>query len=187
MTEDKPPQLGRRIAVVGCSGSGKSTMARTIAQAKGIPWINADGLLFCDANWTERPKAEYYELIEQHIAAEAFVYDGNIGGSAQIVLPRIDTLVWLDYPKPLVMRRLLGRTIRRAWTKEPLYSGSRESWRMSFASRDSILLYAWRSYHERKAQYTELFRDLPGHITPIHLKTPAQADRLCQTLASPGS
>lgn len=173
--------------MIGCSGSGKSTLARAIAEAKGIPYVSADELLFCDANWTERPKAEYYQLIEQHMAGDAFAFDGNIGGSVPVVLPRIDTLIWLDYPRHLVMRQLLGRTVRRAWTKEPLYSGSTESWRKSFASRDSILFYAWRSHGERKQHYTALFRDLPGHITPIRLKTRVQTARLLHTLNKSGA
>ncbi|MEM1353494.1 MAG: AAA family ATPase [Planctomycetota bacterium] len=182
MMDVETPKLGQRIAVIGCSGSGKSTLAQALAKAKGIPYVNADGLLFCDSNWTERPKTEFYALIQQHLAGDSFTYDGNIGGSQQIVLPRIDTLIWLDYPRHFVMRRLLWRTIHRAWTKQPLYAGCTESWRMSFASRDSILLYAWRSHGKRKAQYEALWPTLDPAITKVRVRNQAQCDAMLQAV-----
>jgi len=170
--------IGQRVAVVGCCGSGKSTLARRIAEAKGVPYVCSDALFFCDANWTERPRPEYYQLLEQHLSTDAFAFDGNIGGSQRVVLPRIDTLIWLDYPKPLVMRRLLLRTIRRAWNKEPLYAGSTESWRMSFASKDSILLFAWRHHHEYQRRYETLWQTIDPSITKYRVQSQRELDAL---------
>lgn len=170
-------QLGQRIAVVGCSGSGKSTLAKQIAQAKVLDYINADELLW-KPNWIERSKPDYYALVDQRVAGDAWAFDGNIGGSAHIVLPRVDTLIWLDYPRPVVMRRLLWRTIRRAWTKEDIFSGNSESWRMSFASKDSILLYAWRSHGQRKRHYAALWPTLDPSITKHRVCSQRELDAL---------
>ncbi len=169
--------IGRRVAVVGCSGSGKSTLARRIAEAKGLTYINSDELLW-QPDWVERSKPAYYALVEQRIADEAWTFDGNLGGSAHIVLPRVDTLIWLDYPKPFVMWRLLRRTVRRAWTKEEIFSGNSESWRMSFASKDSILLYAWRSHGERRKHYDALWPTIDPSITKHRIRSQKELDAL---------
>lgn len=172
-----PSPIGQRVAIVGCSGSGKSQLARRIARARGVDYINADELLW-KPGWDERTKPEYYALLEQHMAADAWVFDGNIGGSAKVVVPRIDTLIWLDYPRPMVMRRLLGRTIRRAWTKQVIFAGNAESWRRSFASKNSILLYAWRSHGQRRADYEALWPTLDPSIRAHRPASQAQLDTL---------
>jgi adenylate kinase family enzyme len=169
--------IGQRVAVVGCSGSGKSTLAKKIAEAKSLGYINADELFWLP-NWVERTKPEYYALVEQAMTADAWVYDGNIGGSSHIVLPRIDTLIWLDYTRPVVMCRLFARTVRRAWTKEVIFSGNAESWRMSFASKHSILLYAWRSHEKRKKQYEALWSKLDPSIIKHRVHSQRDLDTL---------
>jgi len=53
-------------------------------------------------------------------------------------------------------RRRIMRTIRRVITREPLWGGNRESIRMSFFSRDSILLWVLTSYGPRRHNYPSL-------------------------------
>jgi hypothetical protein len=65
----------------------------------------------------------------------------------------------------------LKRTVTRAWTKQPLWEGNpnRESWRESFFSRKSILLYA---ITHRKLQVENTLRGLsatPHHAIVIEL------------------
>ena len=171
--------IGQRVAVIGCSGSGKSTLAKRVAKAKGLAYINSDAL-FWMPDWVQRPEPEFLKLLADRVAGEAWVLDGNIGGRAPIVLPRIDTLIWLDYPRPVVMRRLLWRTIRRAWTKQPIFHNNTESWRMSFASKDSILLYAWRSHAERRADYEKMWPKLDASITKHRLRSQEELDALLE-------
>lgn len=66
-----------------------------------------------------------------------------------------DTLVWLDLPLPIVMSRLVRRTIRRAATREELWAtGNRETLRNAFLSRHSILLWALRTHRKNRERFT---------------------------------
>ena len=95
-----------------------------------------------------------------------------------MILTRADTLVWLDLPRLEVMRQLLIRTIRRSWKRESLWHGNRESWRLSFASRDSVLVWSWQSFPTRKRQYTAIFADDRwSHLRRIRLRSRAAIDR----------
>ena len=83
---------------------------------------------------------------------DGWIVVGNYGQVRDIVWPNADTLIWLDLPLPLVMWRLVRRTVRRAATKEELWgTGNRETFRNAFLSRQSILLWALKT-HRRNRQ-----------------------------------
>ena len=73
-------------------------------------------------------------------SSEGWVTDGNYRRVRPFVLARADTVVVIQIPFAVMFWRILKRSIRRAWSRELLWNGNRESWRMTFASRESILL-----------------------------------------------
>ena len=81
-----------------------------------------------------------------------------------LVWPRATAIVWLDYSFARVFFRVFRRTVRRAFTRETLFGGNRESWRMSFLSRESILLWMITHYHSRRREYTDLASSYPFRI-----------------------
>jgi adenylate kinase family enzyme len=134
------PDCGRRISVVGTSGSGKTTLARQISQRLAIPHVELDALHH-EPDWQEAPTDVFRKRVEQSLSSDSWVVDGNYSKVRDIVWSRADTVVWLDYSLPVIMTRLLRRTLRRVVAQEELWSGNRETWQQTF-SRDSILLWA---------------------------------------------
>lgn len=180
-----PMQLGRRIMVVGTSGSGKTYLAQRLAERLAIPFICNDTIIW-GPNWTMIDDAERYRRFDLATATDAWTLDGNVGSLRHpedaLILERADTLIWIDLPRRVVMSQLLARTIRRAWTREPLWHGNYETWRASFASRDSILLWAWRTYPHRKPQYTAIFNDPRwAHLQKLRLTLRREVRRLIET------
>jgi adenylate kinase family enzyme len=162
-------QPGRRIAVLGTSGCGKTYVAKRLAEILGVTYICSDAI-FWGPDWTMTPPDERLAAYDRATNGEAWTFDGNVDGLSDtkgaLILGRADTLIWLDLPRWRVFLQVLRRTIRRAWTKEPMWHNNAESWRMSFFSRDSILLWSMQTYSMRKKKYGELFKD-PAHA---HLK-----------------
>ena len=66
-----------------------------------------------------------------------------------LVWGRAELLVWLDYPLPLVLGRVVRRTLQRIVTREELWSGNREQWRHLF-TRESLWLWALQTHHRRR-------------------------------------
>ncbi|MBC7170056.1 AAA family ATPase [Candidatus Bipolaricaulota bacterium] len=166
--------LGKRISVVGTSGSGKTTVGRAIADRLGIPFVELDALAWLPG-WTNRPLAELRELVDERTRGPAWVVDGNYSKVRDLVWGRADTVVWLDYPFRRVFGQLLRRTLRRALRREELWNGNRESIRMSFFSRESILLWAIRTHRRRKREYPELLaRPEHARLRVIRLRSPAE-------------
>jgi len=181
-------QPGRRIAVVGVSGSGKTTVAKVIAARTGIPYFS-NGQIIHRPNWTQPTEAEEIAGFEAATAGDAWVTDGNQNPAKapdRVVIDRLDTIVWLDMPQREVFPQLLRRTIKRALTKEELWHGNRESFRMSFASRDSILYWYFQTYQACRQCYLPWMTD-GGHEfnnrIRIHLRSRKEVNRWLASLS----
>jgi len=148
----------RRIAIIGTTGSGKSWLASRLAARLGLPVVELDAL-FWAAGWRGVPLELFRHRVEAALSGEGWICAGNYGQVRDLVWGGADTIVWLDLPRPTVLRQLFVRTVRRAWSGEDLWNtGNRESFRGALLSRQSILLYAWRTHEANRARFE---RDLP--------------------------
>lgn len=98
----------RRVAVVGCSGAGKSRLARTLASALGVPAIHLDAE-FWRPGWVETPFDEWSARQAELFAGDAWVADGNFHRTIGERIARADTIVHLDLPRRTCLRGVLGR------------------------------------------------------------------------------
>ena len=143
--------LGRRIAVYGPSGSGKTTLGRQLGELLNLPVVELDEINHMPG-WQERPKDVFRAILAERINEykDGWVCDGNYGGKVRsLLMPQAETIVWLQLPFRVVYWRLLSRTIVRSLRREELWNGNRESFRMAFFSRESILLWGithWRAH-----------------------------------------
>jgi len=175
-----------RIAVVGTSGSGKSTMARKLGAALGLPVVELDAINW-QPGWTDlnaHDPDEFVRRVEAAIGGEAWVSDGNYSRVRPMILRRATDAVWLDLPKALVMSRVIRRSVARAWTGEELWAGTgnRESWRR-WLDKDHPIRWAWDTYEVRRARYEEILADPKlAHLTVHRLRTAGEAARLIEGL-----
>jgi len=144
-----------RIAVVGTTCAGKTTVARRLAELHGVPHVELDALHW-GPGWSEPSPEEFRARVEEALAAEEWVADGGYHGKlGDLVLERAGLVVWLDPPLATVLRRLGLRTVRRVRTREELWGGNRETWRGAFFSRESLILWALKTHRPRRARYKE--------------------------------
>jgi adenylate kinase family enzyme len=166
-----------RIAIVGTTGSGKTTLARQVAQRCLIPHVELDALQW-EPNWTPAEPQVFRNRVTAALSSDRWVVDGNYSTVRDIVWTKADTVVFLDYPFWLVMRRLLRRTWRRSLHREELWNGNRETFRQSFFSRDSILVWLLRTYWKKRQQYPALFQQPEyAHLSIVQLRSPQLAEQ----------
>ena len=135
-----------RIAVVGTSGSGKTTVARELARRHGVTHVELDAL-FHGPNWAETPAEEFRRRVAAATDGDGWVVDGNYESKlGDLVLGRADTVVWLDLPLRVALARVTRRTVGRIRTGEELWSGNRESWRGGFFGWESMFVWTIRSH-----------------------------------------
>ncbi len=173
-----------RVVIVGTSCSGKTTLARELARVLESTAIELDALHWLP-NWVESTLEDFRARTEQAVAAERWVADGNYGQVRDLVWGRATTVVWLDYPFPIVAWRAVSRTFRRALTGERLYAGNRESLRKAFLSKDSILLWVLQTFRENRRKFPALRADPAWkHLAFHQLRHPREAEALVARLAA---
>lgn len=164
------PACGQRVVIIGTSGSGKSTLARALAARLGVPAVELDGL-FWGPDWTQTPLDEFRGRVAKALAGDRWVVDGNYSKARDLVWPRAQTLLWLDYSFPVVLARVTRRTARHIVLREPLWAGNRESLRKVF-SRDSILVWMFRTYAKYRRTFPAVLDDPRyAHLTVLRLRS----------------
>lgn len=84
-----------RIAIIGCGGSGKTTLGRRLATALEVPLTHLD-VLYYDDEWNTLPKDKFAAVQEELVAQERWIIDGNFASTLPIRLQRATTVIFLD-------------------------------------------------------------------------------------------
>jgi hypothetical protein len=170
-----------RINVIGNSNAGKTTLARTLAARLGAPHVELDAL-FWGTEWTPVPTEEFRQRVADALAAPAWVADGGYQVARDIIWGRADTIVWLDYPLRVVLRRWLVRTVQRIRSQDEFWpgTGNRESLRN--ALRPSGLLWWIVRHHRGKRRRTLERLAVRPDLHLVRLRSPREADRWLATL-----
>lgn len=174
----------QHIVVIGTTSSGKSTLAKRLSERLGYDFIELDALHW-EANWKEAELKIFRERVEKAVRSPAWIVAGNYSVVRDLIWPRAQAVIWLDYAFFLVFWRLLTRTIRRAVTREELWNGNRESfwWHLKLWSEESLFHWLFKTYWRRKREIPQLL-SLPEHrhLQLIHLKDQAETDRWIKSL-----
>ena len=178
------PDPGERIAVVGVTGSGKTTVAEALAGLYGVPHIELDALHW-GPDWQEPPLEVFRQRVSQALEGPAWVADGNYSKVRDVVWGRATTLVWLDYSLPVVYWRLIWRTLERLVTRKKLWNGNRETLRGMLFSRDSLLFYAMPSQRKQRMHYPQILAQTEySHLQIIQARSPREIDNWLNRLHS---
>lgn len=168
----------RRLVVVGTSGSGKTTTARAIAERLGVPCVELDSL-FHQPDWVQLDDDAFLAAVADATAGDAWVVDGNYTRSREVTWPRAEAIVWLDYPRSVVMRRVTSRTLRRVVTRQELWNGNREPWTNLYRldPEHNIIRWAWTTYDANRDKYLTAMDDPEwDHLEWVVHRSPDETD-----------
>ena len=148
----------KRVVVIGSSCVGKTTFAKNLAEVLNVKHIEMD-LLNWLPEWQERSTEELRSLVKRETSDESWVLDGNYSRVRDITWKRATHIVWLDLSFPTVFYRAVKRTTLRAYTGEDICNGNRETFRQSFLSTDSMIIWVLKTFHSRRRRYKKQLED----------------------------
>ena len=87
----------KKVIVIGCPGSGKSTVSRTLHNKTGIPLYHLD-MMYWNADKTTVEKSVFLERLTDVLEKDEWIIDGNYSSTMELRMVACDTVIFLDYP-----------------------------------------------------------------------------------------
>jgi adenylate kinase family enzyme len=165
--------MPRRIAIVGGSGAGKTTLGKRLAELVGGVFVEVDAIQH-QAHWRKASAEEIGAGIHEALEGKSnWVIDGicerEVG---DFIVSRADVIVWLDLPLATKLVRLLRRSWGRVRTREVLWNGNVETWRDVFVGRDSVVAHPLRTHFRHRRRML----GRPDHTKIVRLRSASEVD-----------
>ena len=162
-----------RILVIGCSGGGKSTLARRLSERLDLPYISRDRNFFWLPGWKLRDRAEIRSMISAAVEGERWIMDGTSPGTLELRLPRTDLILWLRMPRLLCLWRVILRRVRYAGRSRPeMAEGCPEKIDMEF------LRYIWNFERAEVPEIQHAIERYGRSVPVVTLTRPSDAAAL---------
>ncbi len=98
----------KRILIIGCPGSGKSTFARGLAERTGLPLHYLD-MLYWNADRTTVSRDVFDARLEEAMSGEEWIIDGNYSRTMERRLEKADTVFFFDLPAEVCIEGVYAR------------------------------------------------------------------------------
>ncbi len=145
----------KKVLVIGSGGSGKSTFSRALGEVTGLPVIHLDSI-YWRPNWQKTPSEEWERTVARLVRREAWIMDGNFGGTRAMRVQESDTVILLDISRWICVYRVLKRTLKyRGRTRPDMGSGCGEKLDLEF------LLWIWTFPRQGRQRILEEMKAFP--------------------------
>lgn len=98
----------KRIIVIGCPGSGKSTFSRRLKDATGYPLYHLD-MIYHKPDRTTVSREEFDKKLREIMEGEYWIIDGNYNRTIEMRLKECDTVFLFDLPTEVSIKGVMSR------------------------------------------------------------------------------
>jgi len=123
-------KVSKRILVIGCPGTGKSTFSKKLAQVLNLEVIHLDKH-FWKPGWVQSTSEEWTETVSELIAKDKWIMDGNYSRTLLMRAQRADEIIFFDYSSLFCVYRILKRNVKSKLNlevRDDLADGCPEKW-----------------------------------------------------------
>ncbi len=98
----------KKILVIGCPGSGKSTFSRALHELTGIDLYHLDRM-YWNPDRTTVDRGTFLDRLSEVLSKDQWIVDGNYANTLDLRLRACDTVIFLDYPPALCLEGIRQR------------------------------------------------------------------------------
>lgn len=166
----------KRIAIVGCPGAGKSTLAVQLRTVLNLEVIHLDAY-FWKPGWVETPQQEWVEIHDELIEKSEWIMDGNYARTSMHRFVAADTVIFLDYSRWLCLWRGFKRVIRyHGRTRPDLAVGCPEKFDWEFEK------WIWRFPKNDRIRIVETIKGFQDIRTIFWFRKPGETKKFLKDL-----
>ena len=164
-----------RILIIGCSGSGKSRLARILGQRLGLPVIHLDQMWWKD-NSQNVTREEFDSRLALALNLERWIIDGNYSRTMEARLSKCDTVIYLDFNRWACLLGVCQRILRnRGKTRPDMPAGCQEGFRWEF------IRWIWNFNKNNRVQ-NETYLAKAKHAKAVVLKNRKEVQQFLDTV-----
>lgn len=98
----------KKVIVIGCPGSGKTTFSEKLNKLTGVP------LIYLDAIWhkpdrTHIPREEFDKRLSEFSEMDEWIMDGNYSRTVEVRVQMCDTVILFDLPTEVCLQGATDR------------------------------------------------------------------------------
>jgi adenylate kinase family enzyme len=159
----------KRVMVVGGPGSGKSTLAVALGEITALPVFHMDQIHY-KPGWIERTRDAKIAAALAIEARDEWIFEGGLSATYASRCARADTVIWLDLPVTLRLRRIVKRRVQyHGQTRPDLPDNCPERLAPEF------LAYILRTRQSARENIAQTIAAAP-HLALHHIRTAKGAD-----------
>ncbi len=151
----------KKVIIIGCSGAGKSTFARKLRDATGLPLNHLD-MIWHRPDRTTVTRREFDAVLQNILSQDSWIIDGNYARTLESRLAACDTVFFFDLPVEVC---LAGIEQRRGTVREDMPWVEQEpdeefiQWILDFPQHTLPKIYELLDKYNGKSRQIHIFRN----------------------------
>ena len=142
-----------RVIIIGCGGSGKSTLSRVLSEKTNLPVVHLDKL-FWKEGWVNISREEFDNLLNEELKREEWIIDGNYDRTLKERLKKSDTVIYLDYPRMTCLLGVVKRVLSNYGKVRPdMAEGCPEKFDLDF------IKWIWNFNKEHRDKFYKILKE----------------------------
>ena len=164
-----------RIMIIGCGGSGKTTLARILHERTGLPLVHLDQIYWSPGDWKHLEREEFDRKLQIELEKPQWIMDGNFNRTLEMRLERADTVIYLDYNRIVCLLHWAKRVITNyGKAREDMAPGCVEWFDPEFMG------WIWNFNRTNRNRYDSLLKQ--SEKTVFVMKNPRQLKRFLRNM-----
>jgi adenylate kinase family enzyme len=163
----------KRTIIFGSTGIGKTTLVKRIAEEFSLPVIDIDSLRR-EAGKSDAPDETFSHLVMESVKEDIWIIDGSYTSVQDVIWPRAEAIVWLDFSFGIFLSRLIKRSLYRIFIRKKSEKPIKARNQAASERAGTYLRAIFTGKQRRQRYFATLYNAKNVHLHIIRLSDPEE-------------